>query len=48
MPKTYDKQTASFLAKVAESMPDIPDTIMQGWIQNPLLLQSVLKGVHPW
>lgn len=48
MPKTYDKKTASFLAKVAESMPDIPDTIMQGWIQNPLLLQSVLKGLYPW
>jgi hypothetical protein len=40
--KTYDGQTGKFLAKVAENMPKIPASIMQGWIENPKSLQRVL------
>ena len=42
--KTYDGQTGKFLAKVAENMPKIPASIMQGWIENPKGLRKVLTA----
>ena len=43
MQKTYDRQTAKFLGMVGENMPEISSDVMQGWIQNPLGLQKVLR-----
>ncbi|MFC1623604.1 hypothetical protein ACFL05_00595 [Patescibacteria group bacterium] len=41
--KTYDRQTASFLAAVATCMPrDLSGDVMQCWIENPTALQKVL------
>lgn len=40
--KTYDRQTAKFIAVLIESMPKIPSNVMQGWIQNPKGFQRVL------
>jgi len=48
MPKTYHKQTAAFLGKVGECMPEIPASVMQGWIQNPALLQNKLSDLQLW
>ena len=48
MPKTYDKQTGAFLGTVAECMPDLPSSVMQGWVENPLFLARILKSLHPW
>ena len=45
--KTYDRQTAKFLAVVGENMPEISDDVMEGWIQNPGSLQKFLKGLCP-
>jgi len=42
--KTYDHQTAKFLAVVGENMPDIPIDVMQGWIENPRGLRKVLES----
>ena len=41
--KTYDRQTAKFLAVVGESMPELSGEVMQGWIQNPRAVQKALK-----
>lgn len=41
--KTYDKQTAKFLAVVGENMPELSGDVMQGWIQNPKAVQKVLE-----
>ncbi len=41
--KTYDRQTAKFLAVVGENMPELSGDVMQGWIQNPKGVQKVLK-----
>jgi hypothetical protein len=41
--KTYDRQTASFLAVVGQNMPEISGDVMQGWIENPKALQKALR-----
>ena len=41
--KTYDRQTATFLAVVGQNMPEISSDIMQGWIENPKALQKALR-----
>ena len=43
MAKTFDRQTAKFLAVVGENMPEISGDVMQGWIENPKSIQRVLK-----
>lgn len=43
MQKTYSKQTAKFLAVVAENMPEISSERMQELIENPKALQKVLR-----
>lgn len=45
--KTYDRQTAKFLATVAECMPNMPDDAMQRWIENPRSLKRFLGGLCP-
>lgn len=42
--KTFDRQTAKFLAVVAENMPELSGDVMQGWIQNPKAMQKVLSN----
>lgn len=42
---TYHAQTAKFIAKVAENMPELSSDVMQGWIENPKGLQKILKNV---
>ncbi|MFA4999001.1 MAG: hypothetical protein WC514_03200 [Candidatus Paceibacterota bacterium] len=41
--KTYDRQTAKFLAVVGENMPELSGDVMQGWIQNPKAVQKALS-----
>ncbi len=41
--KTFDAQTAKFLAVVSENMPRLDSEWMQEWIQNPKLLQKMLS-----
>lgn len=41
--KTFDSQTAKFLAVVGENMPNISDVHMQRWIEHPKDLQHVLR-----
>jgi len=43
--KTYDRQTAKFLAVLGENMPEVSSDIMQEWIENPKALQAVLRNV---
>ncbi|OGZ17668.1 MAG: hypothetical protein A2Z78_00285 [Candidatus Nealsonbacteria bacterium RBG_13_36_15] len=43
--KTYDGQTAKFLAVVGENMPEVSGKMMQWWIENPLSLQVVLRSL---
>ena len=43
--KTYDRQTAKFLAVVGENMPELSGEVMQGWIQNPKAVQEALKKI---
>ncbi len=44
--KTYDGQTAKFIATVIQNLPpDLPTAVMQEWIQNPKGLQKVLRSV---
>jgi len=45
--KTFDKQTARFLATVATCMPSLSGEIMQGWIDNPKALTGVLRALSP-
>ena len=46
--KTYDRQTAKFLAVVGENMPEVSSDIMQEWIENPRALQQTLvKALCP-
>lgn len=47
MQNTYHNQTAKFLAKVAENMPEMSGNVMQGWIQNPKALKKVLAVLCP-
>lgn len=42
--KTYDRQTAKFLAVVGENMPELSGDVMQGWIQNPKAVQEALSN----
>jgi hypothetical protein len=41
--KTYDRQTATFLAMVGQNMPEISGDVMQGWIENQKALQKALR-----
>lgn len=43
--KTYDQQTAKFIAVVAQNMPDLSGQAMQAWIENPSGLKRVLTSV---
>lgn len=45
--KTYDPQTAKFIAVVVENMPRMSADVMQRWIQNPAALKKVLVGLCP-
>ncbi len=44
MAKTFDSQTARFLAAVATCMPSLQGDVMQGWIDNPNALKKTLAG----
>ncbi len=43
--KTYDSQTAKFIAVVVENMPRMSADVMQRWIENPLALKKVLADL---
>ncbi len=43
----FHKQTAEFIATVAQNMPEMSPDIMQGWIENPKALQKLLAGLNP-
>lgn len=43
--KTYDPQTAKFIAVVVENMPRMSADVMQRWIENPLALKKVLADL---
>lgn len=43
MQKTYDRQTAQFLAVVAQNMPELSSIVMQRWIQDPLALKAAMR-----
>ena len=45
--KTYDGQTARFLASVATCMPPLSGDVMQGWIDNPQGLKKILCSLNP-
>lgn len=46
--KTYDRQTAKFIATVAENLPELSGVHMQRWIGNPKGLQrSLHKALVP-
>ena len=45
--KTYDGQTARFLASVATCMPPLSSDVMQGWIDNQQGLKKFLGGLNP-
>lgn len=45
--KTYDGQTARFIASVATCIPPLSGDVMQGWIDNPQALKKVLGGLNP-
>ena len=40
--KTYDRQTAKFLAVIGENMPVLTSDVMQSWIENPGAVQTAL------
>ena len=44
--KTFNRQTAKFLAVVGESMPELSSDEMQRWIQDPRALQRFLNGLR--
>lgn len=41
------KQTAKFIARIAENFPEMPPDVMQAWIENPRGLQKFLSGLVP-
>lgn len=45
--KTFNKQTARFLATVATCMPSLSSDVMQGWITNPEALKEALRALSP-
>ena len=47
MQNTYHKQTAKFLAMVAQNIPEMSSDVMQGWIQNPKALKKALAPLCP-
>ncbi|MDD2657106.1 MAG: hypothetical protein PHD04_00370 [Candidatus Pacebacteria bacterium] len=47
MTKTYDGQTARFLATVATCMPPLSGESMQHWINDPTALKSFLRDLEP-
>ena len=44
---TYDSQTAKFIATVCQSIPELSEDTMQGWIENPKGLKKFLGGLCP-
>ncbi len=44
---SYHKQTAEFIATVAQNLPKMSSDIMQGWIENRMGLQKFLTGLCP-
>ena len=38
-----DKQTAKFVARVLENLPEMDGGVMQSWIENPKCMKKVLK-----
>jgi hypothetical protein len=44
--KTYDAQTAKFLATVSQAMPALTASEMQRWIENPKELASALRVLN--
>ncbi len=46
--KTFDRQTARFLAVIAENLPEMPAVCMQIWSEQPKRIQEVLlKAFEP-
>lgn len=45
--KTYDRQTAKLIARIAENIPEMSGDVMQGWIDNPRGLQKFMAGLNP-
>jgi len=45
MSKTFNRQTAKFLAVLAENVPTLSGDEMQEWIQDPKELQKLLSGL---
>jgi len=43
--KTYDQQTAKFIAVLVQNLPNLSGEAMQNWIENPLGLRRVLVAV---
>lgn len=42
--KTYDQQTAKFIAVVVQNMPELSSRVLQAWIENPKGLKLVLAS----
>jgi hypothetical protein len=45
--KTYDRHSGTFLAAIAQNLPDISGNEMQKWIGDPAALQKVLRNAFP-
>ena len=39
-------QAHKFAATILENLPEVPEDIMQGWIENPKALQKLLAGLN--
>lgn len=42
--KTFDRQSAKFIARVAENLPELSGKEMQFFIENPAILKTRLLG----
>ena len=40
-------QSHKFAATILQNLPEVPEDIMQGWIENPRALQQLLAGLNP-
>ncbi|OGZ73426.1 MAG: hypothetical protein A2908_04090 [Candidatus Staskawiczbacteria bacterium RIFCSPLOWO2_01_FULL_38_12b] len=40
-------QAHKFAATILQNLPEVPEDIMQGWIENPKALQKLLAGLVP-
>ncbi len=40
-------QTNKFTATILQNLPEVPEDIMQNWIENPKALQKLLSGLVP-